>query len=116
MSGEECEGAEIRGIRDVDWYAQSSAEVRDLGGCGELEDETVQSTLSTPTRSILSARCDKYSVYYTIHLRTSECCQVLILETPLQPLYFASLDTFRKAVVEGGIFGRKQYWLRTNFY
>lgn len=39
MCGEECEGAEIRGIGDVDWYAQPPAEVRDLGGCGELEDD-----------------------------------------------------------------------------
>jgi hypothetical protein len=37
MCGEECEGAKVRGISDVDRYAQFSTNIGDLGRCGKSE-------------------------------------------------------------------------------
>jgi len=41
---------------------------------------------------MFAARSDKDSVYDTIHLCSSECGQVFLFETSLQPVHLARLN------------------------
>lgn len=64
---------------------------------------------------MFAARGHEHCIYDTVYLRTTQGSQILVLETSLEPLYFAGLNALDQAIVKGGLFGCKQYWFRAHF-